>query len=74
VPPGVHPSADGAEVTSPVSIMEWFMNLYSACNTWEKREFWSYFKENLRNGLRHKIFLNLTPYMIDEGVMLIHIV
>ncbi|WVZ51047.1 hypothetical protein U9M48_002237 [Paspalum notatum var. saurae] len=37
VPPGVHPSADGAEVTSPVSIMEWFMNFYSACKTWEKR-------------------------------------
>lgn len=25
-PPGVFPSADGAEVTSPVSIMEWLMN------------------------------------------------
>lgn len=37
VPPGVHPSADGAEVTSPVSIMEWFMNFYGACETWEKR-------------------------------------
>jgi oxalate decarboxylase/phosphoglucose isomerase-like protein (cupin superfamily) len=37
VPPGVHPSADGAEVTSPVSIMEWFMNFYGACKTWEKR-------------------------------------
>lgn len=36
-PPGVHPSADGAEVTSPVSIMEWFMNFYGACRTWEKR-------------------------------------
>ncbi|GBG79440.1 hypothetical protein CBR_g29587 [Chara braunii] len=28
VPPGVHPSADGADVTSPVSITEWFMNFY----------------------------------------------
>ncbi|XP_062196994.1 arginine-specific demethylase JMJ22 [Phragmites australis] len=37
VPPGVHPSVDGAEVTSPVSIMEWFMNFYGACKTWEKR-------------------------------------
>ncbi|VAI91527.1 unnamed protein product [Triticum turgidum subsp. durum] len=36
-PPGVHPSSDGAEVTSPVSIMEWFMNFYGACRTWEKR-------------------------------------
>uniref|UniRef100_A0ACD5WUJ9 Uncharacterized protein n=1 Tax=Avena sativa TaxID=4498 RepID=A0ACD5WUJ9_AVESA len=36
-PPGVHPSADGAEVTSPVSIMEWFMDFYGACRTWKKR-------------------------------------
>ncbi|KAH7666330.1 Clavaminate synthase-like protein [Dioscorea alata] len=37
VPPGVHPSPDGAEVACPVSIMEWFMNFYSACRTWKKR-------------------------------------
>ena len=28
VPPGVHPSADGSEVTSPVSLAEWFTNYY----------------------------------------------
>lgn len=28
VPPGVHPSPDGAEVATPVSITEWFMNFY----------------------------------------------
>ena len=28
VPPGVHPSPDGAEVASPVSLTEWFMNFY----------------------------------------------
>jgi hypothetical protein len=28
VPPGVHPSPDGADVASPVSITEWFMNYY----------------------------------------------
>lgn len=27
-PPGVRPSEDGAEVASPVSIMEWFMSFY----------------------------------------------
>eukprot|EP00041_Stephanoeca_diplocostata_P010089 m.160232 g.160232 ORF g.160232 m.160232 type:complete len:525 (+) comp18015_c0_seq5:399-1973(+) len=27
-PPGVHPSDDGSEVTSPVSIGEWFLNYY----------------------------------------------
>ena len=27
-PPGVHASADGAEVTSPVSLVEWFVNFY----------------------------------------------
>merc|ERR1712048_669771 len=27
-PPGVHPSKDGAEVTQPVSLVEWFMNFY----------------------------------------------
>ncbi len=27
-PPGVFPSDDGAEVTSPVSITEWFINFY----------------------------------------------
>eukprot|EP00898_Chlorokybus_atmophyticus_P007500 jgi/Chlat1/7751/Chrsp66S07229 len=28
VPPGVHPSKDGADVATPVSITEWFMNFY----------------------------------------------
>ncbi|OAY82302.1 F-box protein [Ananas comosus] len=37
VPPGVHPSPDGAEVACPVSIMEWFMNFYEQCKTWRKR-------------------------------------
>jgi len=27
-PPGVHPSADGADVAAPVSLPEWFMNHY----------------------------------------------
>eukprot|EP00897_Mesotaenium_endlicherianum_P000489 jgi/Mesen1/10440/ME000082S09943 len=29
VPPGVHPSPDGADVAAPVSITEWFMNFYA---------------------------------------------
>ncbi|XP_072991129.1 arginine-specific demethylase JMJ22 [Typha latifolia] len=37
VPPGVHPSPDGAEVACPVSIMEWFMNFYGACRTSKTR-------------------------------------
>ncbi|ONK68826.1 uncharacterized protein A4U43_C05F16420 [Asparagus officinalis] len=37
VPPGVHPSPDGAEVACPVSIMEWFMNFYGACKDWKRR-------------------------------------
>ncbi|XP_058738940.1 arginine-specific demethylase JMJ22 [Vicia villosa] len=37
IPPGVHPSPDGAEVASPVSIMEWFMNFYGATKNWKKR-------------------------------------
>ncbi|KGN59249.1 F-box protein At5g06550 [Cucumis sativus] len=37
VPPGVHPSPDGAEVACPVSIIEWFMNFYAATKTWEKK-------------------------------------
>lgn len=37
VPPGVHPSPDGAEVASPVSIMEWFMNFYGETKKWKKR-------------------------------------
>ncbi|KAI8928679.1 hypothetical protein BC831DRAFT_447540 [Entophlyctis helioformis] len=28
IPPGVFPSLDGSEVTSPVSLTEWFMNYY----------------------------------------------
>ncbi|EFJ18505.1 hypothetical protein SELMODRAFT_419906 [Selaginella moellendorffii] len=28
VPPGVHPSPDGVDVATPVSITEWFMNFY----------------------------------------------
>lgn len=30
VPPGVHPSPDGADVAAPVSIIEWFLNFYAA--------------------------------------------
>lgn len=37
VPPGVHPSPDGAEVACPVSIVEWFMNFYGATKNWEKK-------------------------------------
>ncbi|KAJ7971364.1 F-box protein [Quillaja saponaria] len=37
VPPGVHPSPDGAEVACPVSIIEWFMNFYGATKTLKKR-------------------------------------
>ncbi|KAK4749244.1 hypothetical protein SAY87_026693 [Trapa incisa] len=37
IPPGVHPSPDGAEVACPVSIMEWFMNFYDATKSWKKR-------------------------------------
>ncbi|KAG9160403.1 hypothetical protein Leryth_008817 [Lithospermum erythrorhizon] len=37
VPPGVHPSPDGSEVASPVSIMEWFMNFYDATKSFTKR-------------------------------------
>lgn len=29
-PPGVHPSGDKAEVATPVSIKEWYLNFYSA--------------------------------------------
>lgn len=37
VPPGVYPSPDGAEVASPVSIIEWFMNFYGQTKQWKKR-------------------------------------
>lgn len=37
VPPGVHPSPDGAEVACPVSIIEWFMNFYAATKSWKKK-------------------------------------
>ncbi|KAF2289578.1 hypothetical protein GH714_037285 [Hevea brasiliensis] len=37
IPPGVHPSPDGAEVACPVSIIEWFMNFYDATKNWKKR-------------------------------------
>lgn len=30
VPPGVHPSPDGADVATPVSLTEWFVNFYAA--------------------------------------------
>ncbi|KAF0697075.1 Aste57867_12222 [Aphanomyces stellatus] len=29
VPPGVHPSTDGGEVSTPVSLMEWFVTFYA---------------------------------------------
>ena len=31
IPPGVYPSADGSEVTTPSSLMEWFMYYYAEC-------------------------------------------
>lgn len=44
-PPGVHPSKDGAEVTQPVSLLEWFSNFYEelqhhveANPAWELKE------------------------------------
>ncbi|RZC84200.1 hypothetical protein C5167_046984 [Papaver somniferum] len=37
VPPGVHPSPDGAEVACPVSIIEWFMNFYRETKSWKRR-------------------------------------
>ncbi|CAM6082841.1 unnamed protein product [Calypogeia fissa] len=37
VPPGVHPSPDGAEVASPVSLTEWFMNFYEQTR-WQKEK------------------------------------
>ncbi|XP_059428480.1 arginine-specific demethylase JMJ22-like [Corylus avellana] len=37
IPPGVHPSPDGAEVACPVSIIEWFMNFYITTKTWKKK-------------------------------------
>jgi ribosomal protein L16 Arg81 hydroxylase len=33
-PPGVFPSEDGSEVTSPVSIFEWFTNYYDQLQDW----------------------------------------
>ncbi|CAH0477681.1 unnamed protein product [Peronospora belbahrii] len=30
VPPGIHPSEDGSEVSTPVSMMEWFVTFYNA--------------------------------------------
>lgn len=37
IPPGVHPSPDGADAASPVSIIEWFMNFYGATKNWQKK-------------------------------------
>ncbi|KAJ3280330.1 hypothetical protein HDU76_009210, partial [Blyttiomyces sp. JEL0837] len=34
IPPGVYPSHDGSEVTSPVSLAEWFMNHYDEMRSW----------------------------------------
>lgn len=33
VPPGVHPSPDGADVATPLSLVEWFLNFYDAIKT-----------------------------------------
>ena len=38
VPPGVHPSPDGADVATPLSLMEWFINFYAA--TQETKASW----------------------------------
>ncbi|KAI9337805.1 hypothetical protein BDR26DRAFT_838504 [Obelidium mucronatum] len=34
VPPGVFPSADGSEVTTPISLAEWFLNHYDEIKSW----------------------------------------
>eukprot|EP00884_Botryococcus_braunii_P021807 jgi/Botrbrau1/830/Bobra.0352s0027.1 len=31
IPPGVHPSPDGADVATPVSIIEWLLSFYEHC-------------------------------------------
>lgn len=35
VPPGVQPSDDGADVATPVSLVEWFLNFYQDCKDYE---------------------------------------
>jgi len=37
-PPGVHPSADGAEVAAPVSILEWYWAFYEAAREEEEED------------------------------------
>ncbi|KAJ3028601.1 UNVERIFIED_CONTAM: hypothetical protein HDU68_001328 [Siphonaria sp. JEL0065] len=34
IPPGVFPSADGSEVTTPISLAEWFLNHYDEMKGW----------------------------------------
>eukprot|EP00803_Ostreobium_quekettii_P005108 evm.model.scf_611.4 EVM.evm.TU.scf_611.4 scf_611:63945-73681(+) len=34
-PPGVHPSEDGADVATPLSLLEWFLNFYGE---WQQQE------------------------------------
>ncbi|KAJ3210926.1 hypothetical protein HDU82_007154 [Entophlyctis luteolus] len=34
IPPGVFPSADGSEVTTPISLAEWFLNHYDEMKSW----------------------------------------
>eukprot|EP00122_Pirum_gemmata_P018417 Pgem_evm1s17246 len=37
IPPGVHPNADGSEVTTPESVGEWFMDFYEAANQMDQK-------------------------------------
>ncbi|ETV95614.1 hypothetical protein H310_11044 [Aphanomyces invadans] len=44
VPPGVHPSVDGGEVSTPVSLMEWFVTFYPQIKS---------LKDPVHGGVRH---------------------
>ncbi|KAK9846311.1 hypothetical protein WJX81_001351 [Elliptochloris bilobata] len=37
IPPGVHPSADGTEVATPLSLVEWFADFYADAQAGEAR-------------------------------------
>ncbi|EGC32552.1 hypothetical protein DICPUDRAFT_17195, partial [Dictyostelium purpureum] len=56
VPPGVHPSDDGLEVTAPSSIIEWFLNYYEKPNkkNSEEDEIAKQQKENDKKQTRFK--------------------
>jgi hypothetical protein len=60
-PPGVHPSPDGADVATPLSLTEWFLNFYEEAQEGKVRRALSF-------AFSLSSFLSLVFSLFDQSV------